>query len=627
MAEVWSARRRGNSVDVVALKRIRDGANDDDKRRFAEEIKVMQKLTALKHPHIVPLIDHNEHDGRLYFTMKMMWGGSLAEKLEQFRSNRGHAAKLMMKVAMAAHVAHEHGILHRDLKPSNILLDEDDNPYIADFGVAKRVDREDKLTQTGEVVGALRYMAPEQLYGDSHSLTAAADIYSLGVTLYELTTPPKESKSSDVRVDPDLAAIYLTCLQHNPRRRYWSAKEMARDLQLYVEGKRLGRIQRMWRWSRTHQVATGLIWAALAFLLILTSSVFSLMREQESVKREQIRQVNMSSAAMVAGTMLSQLRALSDAVERTAAKDELIQALQADDTVALGKFCHSTFEFYEDPSHGLKLNENSPFHMWYVLDKGGLMRALGGKEPATVVGVRYEWRDYFKGAMKLAEKKQRSSYVSRAFWSENHSGNYRFSISSPIYAADGQPLGVLVAAVPTARTLGSLVVHDTHSITVLAAPRDRNRDSPLPVSSHLLFLHPEYASGEATPIDNGEVRRLDEVSRDERKRIDQPLGLPPPNLVLSSDDYEDPVGKGNTDPKLGTVKPADERYAGRYLAGFAPVGNTGFVVIVQTRADEAMSEVKTFAIRFTKWTGIASAPGVALAIVAAGLGRRRRIRR
>jgi len=116
------------------------------------------------------------------------------------------------------------------------------------------------------------------------------------------------------------------------------------------------------------------------------------------------------------------------------------------------------------------------------------------------------------------------------------------------------------------------------------------------------------------------------VSRDEHKRIDQPLGLPPPELVLSSDDYEDPVGKGNTDPKLGTVKPADERYAGRYLAGFAPVGNTGFVVIVQTRADEAMSEVKTIAIRFTKWTGIASAPGVALALVAAGLGRRRRIR-
>lgn len=626
MAEVWKARRRGGNDEIVALKRVPEDANEDEKKRFCEERTILQKLKELKppHPHIVPLLDYGEHKGRPYFTMKLMWHGSLAEHRERFRGDPIRAATLMRKVAKATQCAHDCGILHRDLKPSNILLDDHDEPYVADFGVAKRMDREDKLTQTRAGWGTPGYMAPELAYKRSESLTEAADIYSLGVILCELTTPPKDSNANERYVDPDLATIYRTCLDHEPERRYASAQEMARDLRLYLQGQRVRWIERVWRWCRRHRIATGMLVAAFAFLVILTSSVISLMREHEFIKRAQIRQVNMNSASMVAGTMVSQLRALSDAVERMALKDELIVGLQSADPVAITAFCKNAFDFYEDPSHGLKLNENSPFQMWAVYDAKGIMQALAGKEPATVTGKQYEWREYFTGAMKLAAKGEHRSYISPAFLSEND-GSYRFVLSAPIYANNRQVLGVLMAAVPTAKTLGSLVVHDPQSIIALAGPRGRDRQAPLPVSSHVLLLHPAYTPGEAVPIDNRQVRQLDEVSRDDTKRIEHPLGLPPPDLVMSSDDYEDPVGKGNADPKLGTVKLPNAGYTGRFLAGFAPVGNTGFVVIVQTRAGEAIDGEIMLGTRLIKWTGVAAVVSMLLAFVSAMFGRPRRI--
>src|SRR5207302_2785183 len=120
--------------------------------------------------------------------MKLVEGGSLADHLDRFRADPRAAAQLLVTVARAVHYAHQRGILHRDLKPSNILLDTDGRPHVTDFGLAKRVEADGSLTQSGAIVGTPSYMAPEQASGQRTDVTTATDVYGLGAVLYALVT-------------------------------------------------------------------------------------------------------------------------------------------------------------------------------------------------------------------------------------------------------------------------------------------------------------------------------------------------------------------------------------------------------------------------------------------------------
>src|SRR6185295_11538943 len=131
---------------------------------------------------IVPIYEVGEHDGQPYFSMKYIEGGSLAAA----RAAPRVAAQLVATVARAVHHAHQRGILHRDLKPGNILLDAAGQPHVTDFGLAKRVESESDLTTSGDTMGTPAYMAPEQAAGKMRQMTTTADVYSLGVILYEL---------------------------------------------------------------------------------------------------------------------------------------------------------------------------------------------------------------------------------------------------------------------------------------------------------------------------------------------------------------------------------------------------------------------------------------------------------
>ena len=122
----------------------------------------MHAAAGLAHPHIVPVFQVGEHDGQPFFTMQLIEGTTLARRLADGPMPAQEAARLLATVCKAVDYAHGQGVLHRDLKPSNILIDREGNPYVSDFGLAKRLDVDPSLTPSGAIVGTPSYMAPEQ---------------------------------------------------------------------------------------------------------------------------------------------------------------------------------------------------------------------------------------------------------------------------------------------------------------------------------------------------------------------------------------------------------------------------------------------------------------------------------
>jgi serine/threonine-protein kinase len=158
MGIVYEARQI--SLDrPVALKMIRAGAlaGAEELQRFQNEVEAVAKLD---HPHIVPIYEVGDHQGQRYFSMRLISGRGLNKALAGDAVDPRAAATLMVTIAAAVHHAHQRGILHRDLKPSNILLDEQDQPHVVDFGLAKRVGGGEDLTASGVVLGTPAYMGP-----------------------------------------------------------------------------------------------------------------------------------------------------------------------------------------------------------------------------------------------------------------------------------------------------------------------------------------------------------------------------------------------------------------------------------------------------------------------------------
>ena len=259
--------------------------------RFSGEIAA---LAGLHHPNIVKVFEVGEDSGCVYFSMELVRGGTLASRARRAPLTPSDAAAIIEKLADAVQSAHAAGLLHRDIKPANVLLAADGSPKLTDFGLAKWMDREEGLTETGAVLGTPSYMAPEQAVGSKQgTLGPPTDVYGLGATLYDLLTgrapfrgestfetlqrvindPPVPPRVLNPAVHPDLNAVCLKCLEKDPARRYSTAQELANDLHRWrmgdpTQARGVSLQRRVWRAMRRRAK-----WAAVVVMLAAAVAV------------------------------------------------------------------------------------------------------------------------------------------------------------------------------------------------------------------------------------------------------------------------------------------------------------------------------------------------------------------
>jgi len=279
---------------TVAIKMILASnlASRAQVERFAAEARAMARL---HHPNIVRVHETGAHQGQHYFVMEYITGQSLGELVRAGPLASEHAARLVALIARAVQHLHEQGIVHRDLKPSNILLDEQGQPYVTDFGLVKLVGASN-VTTTGAIVGTPAYMAPEQAIGRHENVGPWSDVYALGAILYELLTgrPPFQGETAlDTLVqviegeptrprllNPGLGrpleTICLKCLEKDPAERYASAAALAQDLERLLEGdaveaRQPGLRHLLRRWAR-REPALAYRLGALGVLMLVVQA-------------------------------------------------------------------------------------------------------------------------------------------------------------------------------------------------------------------------------------------------------------------------------------------------------------------------------------------------------------------
>lgn len=305
MGVVYKARQ--TDLDrIVALKMILSNhlASGEQVARFYAEARAAARMNS---PHVVRIHEVGSHDGQHFFTMEYVAGPSLAAVVKNGPLPFDVAARYVKTVALGVDHLHSQGVVHRDLKPSNVLLDENDEPSVTDFGLAKTLQGGSDNTSVGAIVGTPSYMAPEQASASrSTEVGPRSDVYSLGAILYELITgrPPfHEQNPLDTlvqvlegepprpgRLRPNLPRglelICLKCLEKNPDDRYATAAELAADLERFLkkeqlEVKNVGVWHRFRRWSRREPALVSRI-GTMALVLAIIQINHSLVGSAEA---------------------------------------------------------------------------------------------------------------------------------------------------------------------------------------------------------------------------------------------------------------------------------------------------------------------------------------------------------
>jgi serine/threonine protein kinase/WD40 repeat protein len=384
---------------TVAVKMIlaSEHATDTEVVRFLAEAEA---IAAVKHSNVVRVNDLGSANGRPYFVMEYVNGGNLAQRLKAGRIAPRDAARLLEPVARGVQAAHEADIVHRDLKPANILLQverrsgsrdgtpdsaektrvespkvespkvesheveesgstldflpavrvADVIPKVSDFGLAKRLSTD--LTRSEAVLGTPQYMAPEQAGGKAKFVGPGADVYALGVILYECLTgsvpfksdevmslirqvledPPQPPRKQVPGVPRDLELICLKCLEKEPHHRYLSATDLADDLQRFLNNepvsvRPIGALTRALRWSKRRPAAAGLVALAVLLLLVVPPSLVWVQWRLDQRKANEETAQQLAASAQEARILAERAEGAAQlaraAAEREAAAREL----------------------------------------------------------------------------------------------------------------------------------------------------------------------------------------------------------------------------------------------------------------------------------------------------------------
>lgn len=347
---------------MVALKTLRSASLDSAEAmaRFKHEAEVM---VALDHAAILPVYRCGEAYGVPFFTMKLVEGGTLGERMDRFSGQWREIAELMARVCDGVRHAHERGVLHRDLKPGNILFDAAGQAYVSDFGIAKLANSQDaSLTVTVSTMGTPHYLAPEIVRESAKAASVSSDVWSLGVILYELLTGQKPFRGetvtqvlraleSDEPIAPrklradvprDLEVVALKALSRDPTRRYASSQAFADDLRAWLEdrpitARAVPAHERAWMWARRNpRLAGTATLLVLAVIVAAASLVWGYVRVKQEIVRVVASQVN--ERARLRESLFNQARASRLAHEmgwRTAGLKALREAyaIRPDDDV------------------------------------------------------------------------------------------------------------------------------------------------------------------------------------------------------------------------------------------------------------------------------------------------------
>jgi serine/threonine-protein kinase len=586
----------GNPEQPVALKVLRNGhfASEKELVAFRREVRILAKLSDDR---IVKIREAGEHDGLPFFTMEYMSGGTLRERMAEFRGSPERAARLMRDIAQAVDFLHgdpqnpaRGPILHGDLKPGNILFDADGRPKISDFGIAKALGDQGNASTTLHA-GCPWYMAPEQAYLGSR--TPAADVYSLGAILYELftgevpfdgTEPEVLDKLRDEfvvaraprelapRLDRYLETVVLNALEKNPARRYQTARAFAADLGRALDARAPEERPVVPLRDRLRSALRR--YGALAGALLLTLGFASWSLDRESGARARERQTlerqlrdDAAMASVQAVAFQFQLREYRHRVARLAQLPEVVALLNS--------------ATVENPSRTL-IERSYGFDSLFVLGPDGRMRARTTRRSEEYMQRSFEFRDYFRGARTLAlaqcprgtrgdpAAETRSAYLGRVHRSESE-GEFEIAISAPVCDERGF-IGILGATIASNKSFGAVVVKDGPAahLTALLAPRagDRKDIGRSPPDGFTFVVHPGLVPGSEYQLkypEPAQIRaRLGIPAASGGLRYVEPLGVR---------EYRDPVVAG----------------PGLWTAALAPVDESGFVVLVQSPRAPARS--------------------------------------
>jgi len=561
IGDVYTASDRATGRSL-AVKFLNDWALEQEACReaFAFEATVTSQL---EHPNIVPVyVTGATPDGKPFYAMRLIAGRTLAAAIAEFHDRRrgGESAEqrsaryseLLGQFALACKAiayAHDRGVIHRDIKPANIMLGKFGEVVVLDWGLAARIDRDDKARSSGEqsivmptlavdstpaakrgISGTPAYMSPEQHDGARH-VNAASDVYGLGATLYHILTgqPPFDGDVAAIRetalagavqppsrvkrgVSRAIESICLKAMARDPVDRYETPLELAHDVEHYladlpVTAYREPVLRRLARWSRRHRTVAQLAAAALV-LLLLTAGTAAVLLKRMAGEEYRARQTALLMAArLAASTAALQIDSRWRILENEARNPDLLTALQ--DTQPSRGEGRAKWAAIQSALDGIAAANRDSVNAesWFVCDPDGVQVA---RSPvADTIGQRFAHRDYFHGgtgdlepgtaAQPLKEVHRSTVYKSMT------TGKYKVAFSAPIWngppGKDGRAcLGVLVMAYDVGLLFRSIdaiggwnAAQKPFAVAVIDLRDDRIDGAPLP---GLVLENPDLAAAD-----------------------------------------------------------------------------------------------------------------------------------